>query len=119
MEDFVVITFFQMTIFYSMCLYYATKASGLLKNRKPFIAALSFLYTIGVLLQVFLGVWSSMMIGDNVIDRDNMCLTWQFYCYDLCSLLILTMFIGAYCNIRARIIQLPRETDLDQLILKY
>ena len=34
LKDFVIIIFFQTTIFYSMCLYFAQKASGLLKKRK-------------------------------------------------------------------------------------
>lgn len=83
------------------------------------MGTLTCVYGLGVVTQLVIGVFVAIEVARNHLDYRNMCTTWEFYFYDFCSLLIVILFAMSYCNIQVVITELPRESNLDQLILKY
>ena len=103
-----------------MSLFFSSKAAGLMKNRRPFIKLLTNVYIVGVATMIGLGIWVGILNIKSIIDSENMCIAWQFYAYDICSVIIIALFIGAYCKIKHRIKEMPEDSsERDRLMIEF
>ena len=118
-RTFFVVEVFRLTILFSICLYYSSKASGLLQGRKSFMRRLKLLYGIGVSSLVVLGIWVFILMSDHQLKDDLLCMTWQYNVYHAFSIFTTLMFLVAFFRIRRAILEHPRDTELDKRILLY
>lgn len=112
-RTFFVVEMGRLTILFSICLYYSSKASGLLLGRKTFMFSLKLLYSFGIAVMSVLGVWVFIQISQEQLVDDHLCMTWQYTVYHLFSIFTCLMFVLAFFRIRRAILEHPRDTELD------
>ena len=73
---FFIIEICRLSILFWLCLYYSSRASGLLPNRKYFMQGLKLLFILGLGFNIFLGVWVFGLLKSGALQDKRLCIAW-------------------------------------------